>query len=345
MKTCTIHGPKSLEIEDRPIPKPNTNEVVIRLGAGGICGSDLHYYHEGGVGDFRLKKPFILGHEVAGEVVEVGSGVESLKLGQRVAVNPTRACLRCPECLSGRSNLCRDVLFYGSAARVPHVDGGFAEYFIATERQCMPIPETMDFRVAACAEPLAVTGHAAFRAGSLVGKRVLITGAGPIGVLLVATCRFSGATEVAVTDLLDEPLETAKRMGATETLNVGRKENPLTSGSRTNTFDVAFEASGSTQALESCILVTRIGGKVVQVGSLPAGSSAAPLNKIMAKELDLLGSFRFADEYRWAVDVLSRGWIDVSPMLTKTFPLSGAVQAFELASDRRRAMKVSLVTG
>ena len=224
MKACTIHGPKSLEIEDRPIPKPDTNDLIIRLGAGGICGSDLHYYHEGGVGDFRLKKPFILGHEVAGEVVEVGSGVESLKLGQRVAVNPTRACLRCPECLSGRSNLCRDVFFYGSAARVPHVDGGFAEYFIATERQCIPIPETMDFRVAACAEPLAVTGHAAFRAGSLVGKRVLITGAGPIGVLLAATCRFSGATDVVLTDLLDEPLETAKKMGATETVNVSHVE-------------------------------------------------------------------------------------------------------------------------
>jgi L-idonate 5-dehydrogenase len=345
MKTCTIHGPKSLEIEDRPVPRPDTNELVIRLGAGGICGSDLHYYHEGGVGDFRLKKPFILGHEVAGEVAEVGSGVESLKLGQRVAVNPTRACLRCPECLSGRSNLCRDVYFYGSAARVPHVDGGFAEYFIATERQCMAIPEMMDFRVAACAEPLAVTGHAAFRAGSLVGKRVLITGAGPIGVLLAATCRFSGATEVVITDLLDEPLETAKKMGATETVNVSHVENTVTKESRKSAFDVAFEASGNLKALESCILVTRVGGKVVQVGSLPPGSSPAPLSKIIAKEIDLLGSFRFADEYRWAVDVLSRGWINVAPMLTKTFPLSDAVEAFELASDRRRAMKVSLVSG
>jgi L-idonate 5-dehydrogenase len=345
MKTCTIHGPKALEIEDRPIPKPGASELVIRLGAGGICGSDLHYYHEGAVGDFRLKKPFILGHEVAGEVVEIGAKVESLKLGQRVAVNPTRACLRCSECLSGRSNLCRDVFFYGSASRVPHMDGGFAEYFIATERQCLPIPEAMDFRLAACAEPLAVTGHAALRAGSLVGKRVLITGAGPIGALLAATCRFSGATEVVVTDLLDEPLKTAEKMGATETVNVSHVENTLTKEGQKNVFDVAFEASGNLKALESCILVTRVGGKIVQVGSLPPGSSTAPLNKIMAKEIDLLGSFRFADEYRWAVDVLSRGWIDVTPMLTKTFPLSEAVLAFELASDRRRAMKVSLVTG
>jgi L-idonate 5-dehydrogenase len=343
MKTCTLHRPSALEIEDRPIPKPAIDELLIRLGAGGICGSDLHYYHEGAVGDFRLKKPFILGHEVAGEVVEVGSGVESLEPGQRVAVNPTRACLRCPQCLSGRSNLCRDAFFYGSASRLPHVDGGFAEYFIATERQCVPIPEAMDFRVAACAEPLAVTAHAAFRAGSLVGKQVLITGAGPIGVLLAATCRFSGAAEVVVTDLLDEPLATARKMGATETVNVGQAENALTDGGRKSAFDTAFEASGNVRALESCILVTRVGGKVVQVGSLPAGSSPAPLNKIMAKEIDLLGSFRFADEYRWAVDVLSRDWIDVTPMLTRTFPLTEAVQAFDLASDRRRAMKVSLV--
>ena len=345
MKTCTLHGPNALVIEDRPTPKPEMNEVVIRLGAGGICGSDLHYYHEGAVGDFRLRKPFILGHEVAGEVVEVGSKVQLIEPGQRVAVNPTRVCLRCSECLSGRSNLCRDVLFYGSAARFPHVDGGFAEYFIATDRQCIPIPETMDFRVAACAEPLAVTGHAAFRAGSLLGKRILVTGGGPIGVLLAATCRYSGASEVVVTDLLDEPLETAKRMGATETVNVSLAADALTKGSREGDFDVAFEASGNARALETCILVTRTGGKIVQVGSLPAGPSAGPLNKIMAKEIDLLGSFRFADEYRWAVEVLSRGWIDVTPMLTKTFPLSDAVRAFDLATDRRRAMKVSLVAG
>jgi L-idonate 5-dehydrogenase len=144
---------------------------------------------------------------------------------------------------------------------------------------------------------------------------------------------------------LDEPLETAKKMGATGTVNVSHVENILTKESRESAFDVAFEASGNLKALESCILVTRFGGKVVQVGSLPPGLSAAPLNKIMSKEIDLLGSFRFAEEYRWAVDVLSRDWIDVTPILTKTFPLSEAVQAFDLASDRHRAMKVSLVTG
>ena len=160
MIACVIHGAEELKIENRPEPRPQDGEVLVRFGAGGICGSDLHYYHEGGILDFKIREPLVLGHEVAGEVVEMGTGVTKVSVGQRVAVNPLRACLRCDYCLSGHSNLCRNRRFCGSAARFPHVQGMFAELFIASEEQCVAIPESIPFRVAACAEPLGVTLHA-----------------------------------------------------------------------------------------------------------------------------------------------------------------------------------------
>jgi L-idonate 5-dehydrogenase len=165
-------------MENRPEPQPGEGEVIVRFGAGGICGSDLHYYHEGRVGNFELGEPMVLGHELAGEVVQVGAGVSAVQPEQRVAVNPSRPCLRCGYCLSGRSNLCKNVRFNGSAARFPHVQGGFAELFSTSAEQCVPIPDNLSYPAAACAEPLAVTLHAVARAGSLLGRRVLVTGAG-----------------------------------------------------------------------------------------------------------------------------------------------------------------------
>ena len=344
MKACVIHGAKDLKVEDRPEPRPQEGEVLVRFGAGGICGSDLHYYHEGRVGDFALREPMVLGHEVAGEVVEVGPDVTQVQAGQRVAVNPTRPCLRCRYCLSGRSNLCRNVRFFGSAARYPHVQGAFAELFIASEGQCAPIPSSLPYAVAACAEPFAVTLHAIARAGEVLGQRVLITGAGPIGVLAVAAARLAGAAEITVTDLFDEPLEVARQMGAARAINVktaGAELETLSKGG--GSFDVALEVSGNVRALENCIDAVCPGGRIVQVGILPPGNYGVPLNKVLAKELDLVGTFRFHEEFQWAVDALAGGRVNLQPALSQAFNLSEAVDAFELASDRRKAMKVSLV--
>jgi L-idonate 5-dehydrogenase len=343
MKACVIYGAKNLIIEERPDPAPVQGEVLIRFGAGGICGSDLHYYHEGRVGDFSLREPMVLGHEIAGEVVGVGSNVTKVRVGQRVAVNPARPCLKCRFCLAGRSNLCRNVRFFGSAARFPHVQGAFAELFTASEGQCVIIPGTLSYRVAACAEPLAVTLHAAAQAGEIFGRKVLVTGAGPIGVLVVAAARMAGASEIVASDLVDEPLAVATAMGATRIVNVGTsslEEFSLDGGY----FDVSLEASGNSRALESCIEATRPGGRIVQVGILPGGKTMAPLNKVTAKELELVGTFRFHEEYEWAVDALITGRINVDPILSGTFEFADAVEAFDLASDRRKAMKVSLVS-
>jgi L-idonate 5-dehydrogenase len=217
MIACVVHGAKELKIENRPEPaRPQNGEILLRFGAGGICGSDLHYFHEGGISDFKVREPLVLGHEVAGEVVEIGSSVTKVSVGQRVAVNPLRTCLRCICCLSGRPNLCLNRRFFGSAARFPHVQGMFAELFMASEEQCVTIPESIPFRVAACAEPLGVALHAVARAGAILGRKVLVTGSGPIGVLVAASARLAGAAEIVVTDLYDEALAIASRMGATD---------------------------------------------------------------------------------------------------------------------------------
>jgi L-idonate 5-dehydrogenase len=345
MIACVIHGTKELKIENRPEPpRPQEGEVLVRFGAGGICGSDLHYYHEGGILDFKIREPLVLGHEVAGEVVETGPGVTKVHVGHRVAVNPLRTCLRCVYCLSGRSNLCPNRRFFGSAARFPHVQGMFAELFIASEEQCIAMPESTPFRVAACTEPLGVTLHAVARAGAMLGRNVLVTGSGPIGVLVAASARLAGAAEIVVTDLFDEALQIAKRMGATDVINVRKNEAQLAAYAQDGGyFDVAFEASGNVQALETCIGTIRPGGRIVQVGILPVGESAVPVNKLVAKELQLIGTFLSGEEFRWAVEVLVHGRIDVSPILTGEFSLADATTAFELASDRSKAMKVSLV--
>jgi L-idonate 5-dehydrogenase len=344
MIACVIHGARDLQIENRPEPQPGAGEVIVRFGAGGICGSDLHYFHEGRVGNFELREPMVLGHELAGEIVEIGQGVTKVRAGQRVAVNPTRPCLHCRYCLSGRSNLCKNVRFYGSAARFPHVQGGFADLFIASEDQCVPIPDALSYAAAACAEPLAVTLHAVSRVGSLLGRRVLITGAGPIGILAAAAARLAGAAEIAITDLFDEPLAVAERMGATRMVNVKTAAPELEALFQDGGyFDAAIEASGNIRGLENCVDATRSGGRIVQVGIFPSGNAGAPVNKLIAKELELIGTFRFHEEFGWAVQALISGRVNVGPILSAQFTFPDAVKAFELASDRRKAVKVSLI--
>lgn len=344
MLACVLHGVKDLHVEQRDVSELEANEVLVRFRAGGICGSDLHYYHHGGVGDFTLREPMVLGHEISGEVVRVGQNVTRVTPGDHVAIDPSRPCQTCDYCLSGRSNLCRNMRFFGSAALFPHVQGAFSEFFKVADFQCHLVPKDIPYTVVACAEPLAVTMHAVARAGVMLGARVLVTGAGPIGVLAVASARLAGAGQITVTDLHDEPLEIARAMGATRAVNIATDPDELLAFERDKgIFDVSIEASGNPRGLETCVQSTRPGGRLVQVGMLPPGLSPAPINRIIAKEIDVLGTFRFHQEFRWAVDALVSKRIDVTPMLSTQFGFERAVEAFDLASDRRKAMKVSLV--
>jgi L-idonate 5-dehydrogenase len=341
MKAAVIHAARDLRIEGTAPPTPGPHEVAVRIRAGGICGSDLHYYQDGGFGTVRIKEPFIPGHEIAGEVQEVGDAVTRVRPGDRVAVNPSRPCGHCRYCLEGTARHCLDMRFFGSAMRFPHVQGGFREVLVCAEEQAVPIPEGLSMELAAFAEPLSVCLHGGTQAGPLLGRRVLVTGTGPIGALAVLVARHAGAREVVATDLADTPLALARQIGADLAINMRTEPEGLDRfKADKGFFDIVFEASGSGAALTSALDVARPGAVIVQLGL--GGAMQLPINTLVAKEIQLRGTFRFDVEFEWAVDFLASGAIDVSPLLTEVIPLDEAVRAFELAADRSRAMKVQL---
>ncbi len=339
-RAAVIHAPHDLRIEASEVPELRAGEVRVRVRAGGICGSDLHYFHDGGFGTVRIREPMVLGHEVAGTVEAVGVGVVHVRPGDPVAVNPSLPCGQCRFCLAGMANHCLEMRFYGSAMRFPHVHGGFREVLVCQASQAVPAP--MPPERAAFAEPLSVALHAARQAGTLLGARVLVTGAGPIGALCVLAARHAGAREVVATDLLDAPLAVVRRLGADATHNLRAEPDALAPyAAAKGAFDAVFECSGSGAALSGAIPVARPGAVIVQVG-IGGAETPVPLNAVVAKEITLRGSFRFHEEFAFAVAVLARGAIDVAPLLTATLPLAEANAAFALASDRGRAMKVQL---
>ncbi|WP_431280609.1 L-idonate 5-dehydrogenase [Humitalea sp. 24SJ18S-53] len=336
-----IHAAHDLRVEaDNPGP-PGPGQVLVRIGAAGICGSDLHYFHAGGFGAMRLRQPMVLGHEVAGTVAEIGAGVTGVAIGDKVAVNPSLPCGMCKFCLGGAPNHCLDMRFFGSAMRMPHVHGAFREALVCEAARCVVLPPGMHLTLAAFAEPLAVCLHAAAQAGPLLGRRVLVTGAGPIGVLTAAVARLGGAAEVVVTDLMAAPLVFATRMGATRTIALHDEPDALAGyHADKGHFDVVFEASGSGSALAGAIEAARPGATIVQMGL--GDDITLPLSRLVAKEITLRGTFRFHAEFAAAVDVLARGAINPMPMVTAVFRLDQAEEAFALASDRAKAMKVQL---
>lgn len=341
MSAVVIHAAHDLRVEPLAAPDPGPSEVRIRIGRGGICGSDLHYYHAGGFGAVRVKQPMVLGHEAAGTVEAVGAGVTHVAPGDAVAVNPSLPCGVCAQCLAGRPIHCTEMRFLGSAMRFPHVQGAFRSAFTCEAARAVKLPAGLSVERAAFAEPLSVCLHAAAQAGPLLGARVLVTGSGPIGVLCVAVARLAGAREIVATDLTPEPLAIARAMGADRTHALADDPDALAPyAAGKGHFDVAFEASGAGAALVGALGVIRPGGTVVQVGV--GGEAAVPLSALVAREARLVGTFRFHAEFAHAVEVLAAGRLDPTPMLTEVVPAAEAVRAFDLASDRRRAMKVQL---
>lgn len=344
MRAVVIHQAKDLRIEDRESGEPGPGQVRVRIAAGGICGSDLHYYQHGGFGAIRVREPMILGHEVAGTIEAVGPDVAGLSAGQPVAVSPSRPCGVCEYCLAGMQNHCLDMRFYGSAMRMPHIQGAFSETLVAEASQCHPVPDGISLNEAAFAEPLSVCLHALTRAGEILGKRVLVTGCGPIGALCVTAARRAGALEIVATDVMDEPLTHARTAGADHALNIAADPEALTSYTvDKGRFDILLECSGNQRALTGALDALRPRATVVQVGL--GGEVTLPMNTLVAKELQLHGTFRFHEEFAWAVRLISERLIDVRPLLSHVMPIGQAVEAFELAGDRSQAMKVQLAFG
>lgn len=338
MRAVVIHAAHDLRVEQREPGEPGPGQVRVRVAAGGICGSDLHYFQHGGFGAIRVKHPMVLGHEVAGVIEALGAGVTGLASGQAVAVNPSLPCGRCRFCQEGAQQHCLDMRFYGSAMRDPHVDGGFREALVCEAAQAVPLPEGLDTTTAAFAEPLAVCLHAARQAGPLLGRRVLVTGCGPIGALAIAAARAGGAREIVATDLTDAPRSVALKMGA-DRFHADADALAAYTPDK-GCFDVALEASGSPRALLGILPVLKPGGTIVQIGI--GGDVPIPMSVLAAKEITWRGTFRFHAEFAMAVEALAKRSIDVAPLLTDRFPIERAVEAFELAGDRSRAMKVQI---
>lgn len=340
MKSIVIHAAKDLRIEEQEVGTPGPGEVLITMAAGGICGSDLHYYNHGGFGPITLKQPMVLGHEVSGHIAALGEGVSGLKIGQLVAVSPSRPCGDCRFCNEGSFNQCLNMRFYGSAMPFPHIQGAFRQSLVADASQCA-VADGLSAGEAAMAEPLAVCLHATRRAGPMLGKSVLVTGCGPIGILSIIAARRAGADFIVATDISDFTLGMAQKVGADAVVNMAKTPDGLARFTeQKGTFDVLYECSGVAQALTGAIPAMRPGGVIMQLGL--GGDMSLPMMAITSKELELRGSFRFHQEFATGVSLMQKGLIDVKPLITHTLGIDDAVKAFELAGDRSQAVKAQI---
>jgi L-idonate 5-dehydrogenase len=341
MRALVIHAPHDLRLEEFAGADTTLgpDDVQVRMAAGGICGSDLHYYHHGGFGTVRVREPMALGHEASGHVEAVGRNVGHVAPGDLVAVNPSSPCGECPSCQRGQHNHCENMRFNGSAMRFPHVQGLFRERLVVPAGRVFAMAEGISPAEAALCEPFSVALHAARQAGDLAGKTVLVSGCGPIGVLMVVAARLGGAAKIVATDITTHSLEVAARFGCDACVDVSKGPDDLASyAENRGQIDVAFECSGNPQAMAGALATLRPKGRIVLVGL--GGDAPMPINMIVAKELEIVGTFRFDEEFARAAELISSRKVDLSAMISAIYPMSGATEAFAHASDRTRATKI-----
>ena len=341
MKSVICHSAQDLRIESIELPPPGEHQLRVKVAFGGICGSDLHYYQHGGFGTVRIKQPITLGHEVSGIVDGWGAQVSGFERGQRIAISPSRPCGQCRFCQAGQHNHCLNMRFYGSAMPFPHIQGAFSEAIIIERYQAHPIAAHLSLSEAALAEPLSVGLHAISRAGSVLGQQVLVTGCGPIGLLLIGALRRAGAGRIVACDIASLPLNCARELGADETINLSTEAERLEAyKAEKGQFDTVFEASGSQAALRTGLDLIRPRGVLVTVGM--GGDISLPMTQLVAKEVDMRGTFRFHAEFATAVRFLNEGLINGKPVITRVLPVDQAIEAFNLAADKSQSLKVQI---
>ena len=331
------HAAGDLRIENVPLAAPASDEAVVEVAFGGICGSDLHYWLHGAAGESVLRAPLVLGHEIVGTVLQAASDGTGPAAGTAVAVHPATpgpGPARYPE---DRPNLSPGCTYLGSAARFPHTDGAFSRYVNLPARMLRVLPEGLSLRTAALAEPASVAWHAVARAGDVRGKTALVIGSGPIGALAVAVLKRAGARRIVAVDMHAKPLEIARAVGADEVLK-GDEAEAIAAVEA----DVVIESSGSHHGLASAIKGAVRGGKVVMVGLLPSGPQPVLISLAITRELELLGSFRFNDEIDDVVAALADGTLFVDPVVTHDFPVERGLEAFEVARNSAESGKVLL---
>ena len=331
MQVAVLKAPGRLELEARPRPEPDPEEVLVAIGEVGICGSDLHYFEHGRIGDFVVDEPLILGHESAGEVTEVGAAVSDVDVGTRVALEPGVPCRRCAHCRRGEYNLCPDVTFMAT----PPDDGAFAEYVAWPADFAHPLPESVSVREGALCEPLSVGVHAVRRGEVGVGDSVLVTGAGPIGLLAMAAARAAGAAEVFVSDVTAAKRERARERGADAAIDPTGADLADAVADRTGGAgaDVVIEAAGARSAISGSLDAVRWGGTVVFVGLADEAEVPLDVLDIVDKELDVRGSFRYRNAYPAAIELLADGVVDVAGIVDFEAELAEIEPAFRRAMD------------
>lgn len=338
MRAAVLRKVGEVVLEDRPVPRPGPGEVLVRIRAVGVCGSDVHYFVDGRIGHFIVEKPIILGHESAGEVAELGEGVEGLAVGDPVTVEPGWPCGRCAYCRSGRYNLCPDVFFLAT----PPDDGAFCDYLVVPADFAFKLPQGMSFAQGAMMEPLAVGVHAVRRAGVTAGSSVAVTGAGPIGLLCMQAASAFGATRLFISDVVEKRLALAKELGAELALNAQEKDVVAeVTKAATGGVDFAFECAGAKTTVNDCIKMLRPGGTLTLVGMTAEETFPVNVHGLLAGELDVKTVFRYANCYPLAIELARTGRVKVEPLITHRFPLEETQAALEFAHEHKaEAIKV-----
>lgn len=324
MRASVMTGVGTLQIEDRPVPTPGPHEVLVEVAAVGVCGSDVHYYRHGRIGDFVVEDPMILGHELSGRISAVGDQVDPTRVGQRVAVEPQHPCRRCKQCMAGRYNLCPYMEFYAT----PPIDGAFCRYVVIDAEFAHPVPDSMSDEAAALLEPLSVAVTTMRKAHVAPGTSVLIAGAGPIGVICAQTARAFGASRVVVSDPLESRREAVLRFGATEVLD------PMVDdvAALDPQVDAFIDASGAAPAVTSGIKAVGPAGYVVLVG-MGSGDYPLPIGHIQNMEINVTGVFRYTDTWPAAIHLVNSGAVDLDGMVTGRYDLEHVGEALDSDTD------------
>lgn len=333
MKVAVMLGIGKMGFEERDIPKVKENEVLVKLEYVGICGSDLHYYETGAIGDYVVEPPFVLGHEPGGTVVEVGKNVKNLKVGDRVALEPGKTCGHCEFCKTGRYNLCPDVVFFAT----PPVDGVFQEYVAHEADLCFKMPDNVSTLEGALIEPLAVGFHAAIQGDAHLGQRAVVMGAGCIGLVSMMALKARGVSEVYVVDIMEKRLDKALELGATGVINgakedVLEKVNELTDGAG---MDLVIETAGTEITTRQAIHMAKKGSNIVLVGYSKSGEMTLPMSLVLDKELTFKTVFRYRHIYPMAIDAVAAGKVNLKGIVTDIFGLDEAQKAMDYSVNNK----------
>jgi L-iditol 2-dehydrogenase len=334
MRVSVLRAPHDVAVEERPTPTPIGRQVLVKVLSVGTCGSDTHYYEHGRIGDHIVEKPLVLGHEASGEIVAIGPDVESLSVGQRISIEPGVPDFTCSECRAGRYNLCPRMVFFGT----PPIDGAFAQYVLVHESMSYPVPDDVSDDAAALLEPVSVAVWSCTKSGVGPGSRVLVTGAGPIGLLVTQVARAFGSSSVVVTDVNPHRLALAARLGATRTIDVSTEDLAAAFDDATAP-DVFIDASGVPAVVKSGVRALRPAGRAVLVG-MGADEVALPIARIQNYELTVTGTFRYANTWPIALDLVRSGQIDVDTLVTHRVGLADVESALTAAARDATAVKV-----